>query len=283
VKRVTILGARSFVCAPLLSELKDYSVTVVSREPETLKETLKANHYLHLDDLLSNQHKTEHLISLMPIWVTAQILERLDLKALNVTAISSSSIINKRNSKSAADQALVSKLSQAEQSLKTHCETKKIMLCILRPTMVFGHGKDLNVSFILKQLKRTRIMPLIGKASGLRQPLYVEDLAKAITAALQLDKNTTLALGGASQISYKQMIHDIARASNLMYLPIRVPRFVVQLALNAIRLLEKYEFLEMEMFDRMNQDLVVSNEDAKKAFSFTPLHFIDALAKDLDA
>lgn len=281
--QVTILGARSFVAPPLIAELSQagYEVSVVSRQPQTLAQTLNAQQFLSLDALISKKHNTDYVISLMPIWISAQVIPKLELSNTKVIALSSSSVTTKQNASNQADRDLVSRLFKAEQSLKDDLKSQAVQLCILRPTMVFGYGQDHNVSFILRQLQKTHLMPFIGKATGLRQPLYANDLARAIVLALRLNQDTTLALGGASKLAYKDMVHEIARVARVAYLPLQVPQVALEILLPILRLSNRYKFLEIGMFERMNQDLDIDLTPAQKLIGFSPLGFTEALEQDL--
>ena len=53
---------------------------------------------------------------------------------------------------------------------------------LLRPTMIYGTARDRNISRLLRFLRRWPIFPVCGNA--LWQPIYVEDLADAVLAAL---------------------------------------------------------------------------------------------------
>ncbi len=57
---------------------------------------------------------------------------------------------------------------------------------ILRPTLIYGHGRDKNITEIARFIRRFGFFPLLGKANGLRQPIHVEDVAEACFAALRI-------------------------------------------------------------------------------------------------
>ncbi len=55
---------------------------------------------------------------------------------------------------------------------------------ILRPTLIYGLGRDKNIAEIARFVRRFGFSPLFGKAKGLRQPLHAQDVAGACIAAL---------------------------------------------------------------------------------------------------
>lgn len=61
------------------------------------------------------------------------------------------------------------------------------MLCrwtIIRPTMIYGHKDDRNISRLVRAIDRLRVFPLIGDGSSLIQPVFIHDLVTAYEIAL---------------------------------------------------------------------------------------------------
>ncbi len=274
MNRIVILGARSFVTLPLIKQLRDKQtyITLVSRQPESLKYLeLEGCEIRSLDQLLQEELELNELISLLPIWVTANLVPKLRLRGLKKAVIlSSSSVVNKKKSHWTSDIALVERLEHAEYRLQDVFAKLGADLITLRPTMVFGYGKDKNISLILRNLKRFHVMPFLGKAKGLRQPIHAYDLARAICLSLEADIGSqTFELGGATQLSYRDMVAEIARAVNVSYLSLTIPKVLLLFALGLIKLMPRYRFLEPGMFERMNEDLLVDTKKAEKLLGFT--------------
>ena len=55
---------------------------------------------------------------------------------------------------------------------------------ILRPTMIYGTERDRNMSRLIRFLVRAPVVPLPGEGKALIQPVYVEDLARAVVSIL---------------------------------------------------------------------------------------------------
>ena len=184
MKHIVLLGAGSFVAVPLVKQLleQSYKLTVISRDINKLSHFQREGcQCLNLKRLQENDINVDVVISLMPIWETARILPELKLNGLQkAILVSSSSVINKKDSSYAEDKALVASLQTAEDTVEIFLQAKGITSLILRPTMLFGYKKDGNISRIRSILKRFHIMPFLGKAQGLRQPIHADDLANAI-------------------------------------------------------------------------------------------------------
>lgn len=285
MKQVLILGARSFVAIPLVEQLLAKQITVIalSRQPEALGDlAAKGCKVLNFEDFRRAGLEPDALISLMPVWESAKLLPTLNVNHLKkAVVISSSSIVNKKHSKWPSDNDLVARLERAESEVQGVFFKHERELIILRPTMVFGYGKDQNISLILRHLKRFPVMPLFGKATGLRQPIHADDLAKAICLILEANIGSqTFELGGASQLAYKDMVAAVARASRIPYLALPIPRALMIVALNLVKLIPRYRFLELAMFERMNEDLVVDNQRLEQMTGYQPRRFQTALQDD---
>src|SRR5690606_679621 len=85
---------------------------------------------------------------------------------------------------------------------------------VLRPTLIYGRSTDRNLSEIVKIIRKLRFFPLFGKAQGLRQPIYVDDVAGAcVQAAFSANAaNKAYNISGAEQLSYKEMVTRVFAA-----------------------------------------------------------------------
>jgi NADH dehydrogenase len=93
---------------------------------------------------------------------------------------------------------------------------------LVRPAVMFGPD-DAFFTIILKLLRRLPIYPLFGRGLTRLQPAYVEDVAEAITRALQgMETHAiTYECGGPRVYSYEQFLRAVAHEAGLE--PILVP------------------------------------------------------------
>ncbi len=289
MKRVVVLGAGSFVAPVLIKELlkQNHFVIAISRQPDPKSLFLKHQKYqqLPLQALISKDLVADSLVSLMPLWEAAPLMPKLKLKQLSKAVfLSSSSVTTKKNASSAKDRQLAQKLLKAEDTLERFFQASELAVIFLRPTMLFGYGKDQNLSFILSNLKRWPVMPLLGQAEGLRQPLHTDDLVEGIVLALAAEgEKGRIELGGATRLTYQELVRSLALAAKLTYRPVHLPRWVLVIILFFITKLAKYKFLDIAMFDRMNENLMVDNTLAQQSLGFEPQTFQEALAKEFPA
>src|SRR5258708_32762870 len=82
------------------------------------------------------------------------------------------------------------------------------MLC---PAIIYAEGRDGNITRLARLIERYGVLPLMGSASGLRQPVHAEDLAigaiNAASSAAAIGK--VYALPGGETLSYREMVGRI--------------------------------------------------------------------------
>lgn len=78
---------------------------------------------------------------------------------------------------------------------------------ILRPSVMFGKN-DAFLNALAQIARKSPILPLFGQGETRLQPVYVEDVANAVIAALQAPRSAgqTYELGGPRQYTYKELI-----------------------------------------------------------------------------
>lgn len=211
-----------------------------------------------------------------PIWVLPQYFSLIERSgARRVVALSSTSLLAKKDSPDKGEQALVQGLHAGEQALRTWAETQGIEWVILRPTLIYGHGRDKNVTEILRFVRRWGFFPLLGRADGLRQPVYAEDVATACVSALTVPAagNRAYNLSGGETLSYREMVCRVFAAIGKNPQVVTIPRWLFRLAVVALRLLPRYRNWTTEMAERMNHDLVFDHGDAARDLGFSPRPF----------
>lgn len=215
-------------------------------------------------------------ISLVPLWVlpaAAPLLARHG--ARRIVAMSSTSRFSKFDSPDPAERETAQRLAQGEAWLAAWAAERDVQWVILRPTLIYGEGRDRNVSEIARFICRFGFFPLAGDASGLRQPVHAEDVARACIAALENPAEGGLAyeLSGGETLSYRNMVCRIfATLGRRPRLPV-VPLRVFTLALGCIRLLPRYRDWRPAMIERMNRDLVFDHTAAARDLGFAPRTF----------
>ena len=90
--------------------------------------------------------------------------------ACRVVALSSTSRFTKDDSSDPEEQAIALRLADAEARVQAWAASHGVEWVILRPTLIYGLGRDKNIAEIARFIRRFGFFPLFGKAKGLRQP-----------------------------------------------------------------------------------------------------------------
>jgi nucleoside-diphosphate-sugar epimerase len=142
---------------------------------------------------------------------------------------------------------------------------------ILRPTMIYGTARDRNISRLLRFVRRSPVFPLCG--NGLWQPVYVEDLADAVVAALASPQTARKAynLAGAAPLRLADLVRTAAQAMGRHVRLLPVP---LQAAILAARVTRA---VSPEQIRRLAEDKAFSYADAARDFNFAPRSFAEGV------
>ncbi len=166
VKRVGVLGASSLVGACILPKLADagWLVTAFSRNAadqqpckgvtwQLLPLTQSAD---AADPAVVSVQGTPYWICVAPIWVLPEYFSLLEAQgARRVVVLSSTSRFTKDNSSDAQEQAIALRLAEAEAQVQAWAQSRGVEWVVLRPTLIYGLGRDKNVSEIARFIRRS--------------------------------------------------------------------------------------------------------------------------------
>jgi len=273
--KIGLLGATSLVGELVRATLVNAGCQVVAYSRQEHAADEEGVEWRQLPDPEVGAEPIESWICAAPIWILPQYLDMLEKAcACRVVAISSSSVLSKQSSRDASEQALVLALQEGESCLRDWAALHSVACTIFRPTLIYGLGRDRNVSDIARFIRRFRFFPLLGEAAGRRQPVHVADVAFACVQALAMrHAGGTYALSGGETLRYRDMVERIFMAMELRPVMLKIPLSMFRLAVAALRCLPRYKGLNMEMAARMNRDLVYEHDDATQVFGYTPRPF----------
>lgn len=220
---------------------------------------------------------TPHWICVAPIWVLPDYFGLLDAQgARRVVVLSSTSRFTKDDSSDPEEQAIALRLADAEARVQAWAESRGVEWVILRPTLIYGLGRDKNIAEIARFIGRFGFFPLFGKANGLRQPIHAADVAGACLAALQAPctANRVYNISGGEAITYRDMVARVFSALGRRPRLLTVPLWAFRLAVAMLRRLPRYRQWSTAMVERMNRDLVFDHTEAARDLDFKPRAFV---------
>lgn len=277
-RHVGLIGATSMVgsCLLPLLERAGWRVDAFSRRelpPDTAGVSWRA---LAPGMRPHREERIEYWICVAPIWVLPQYFGLLEAcGARRVVALSSTSLFTKGGSSDRGEQAIAEGLAVGEDKLGAWAESRGVDWVILRPTLIYGHGRDRNIAEMARFMRRFGFFPLLGRAGGLRQPVYVEDVALACLAALDAAqaRNRAYNLSGGETLSYRDMAGRVFAALGRRPRLVMLPLWLIRLALALMRRLPRYRHWSAAMAERMNRDLVFDHADAARDLGYAPRPF----------
>ena len=169
---------------------------------------------------------------------------------------------------------MTKRLQRSEMAIETWAKERNIEWVILRPTIIYGLGKDRNICEIAAMIRRFGFFPVFGAASGKRQPIHATDVAQAcVKAVLSASAHGAYNIAGAETLTYREMVERIFSAMGRKAIIPTVPLSAFRTALIFINRVPRYRNWTPEMAERMNKDMVFDNSQAEKEFGFKPAPF----------
>nr|WP_186405536.1 NAD-dependent epimerase/dehydratase family protein [Candidatus Accumulibacter aalborgensis] len=229
------------------------------------------------DTVPGSDDKLPLWICVAPIWVLPEHFALLDAHgARRVVALSSTSRFTKSGSSDSQEQSVAERLAEAEARLQAWAEARGVEWVVLRPTLIYGLGRDKNIVEIARCIRRFGFFPVFGRADGLRQPIHAQDVAGACLAALQAVDvaNRAYNISGGETLPYREMVVRVFAALGCPPRLLAVPLPAFRVAVSLLHCLPRYRHWSSAMAERMNQDLVFDHHDAQRDFAFEPRAFV---------
>jgi GT2 family glycosyltransferase/nucleoside-diphosphate-sugar epimerase len=281
LRTVGVVGATSMVGHALLPMLIRDGVKIVAytRKPVVGQELSQNGIEWREMSSLLEEGKSEDITDW--VWVAPikalpeQLVHIKRAGAKHVVALSTTSRFTKKASSSAAERIFVVDLIAAEEKLQKWAKETDTTWTILRPTLIYGLGLDKNVGVIARFIRRFHFFPILGRASGMRQPIHARDVAAACKLALESSKanNHAYNISGAEKMTYRDMVTRIFEALSIRPLILSMPLWMFAAAVAVVRVLPPYRSWSSAMVERMNLDMSFDNNDAVRDLGFVPQAF----------
>lgn len=215
------------------------------------------------------------VVSLGPLDAFAEWFAAQAPPGLRVVALGSTGRVDKRDSSDPAERALAGRLQAAETTLFDAARARGAMATVLRPTLLYGNGRDRTLTPLVGLARRWRVVPLPWSARGRRQPVHVEDVADAVLACLRTPATAGQGydLPGGETLSFDAMLRRALAAqapgSRVLRLPARVFDLARWLAGRA-----GIGRASNGALSRLSLDQVADPSPAHAAFGWEPRRFV---------
>jgi nucleoside-diphosphate-sugar epimerase len=276
MKTALVFGASGQIGMPLLDLLRDdgwrvYAVSRTARAEQPGLVWLKGD-LAHIDGL---PQQVQTLFSCGPLDLFAQWYARTHLQSPRVIAFGSTSIDVKRGSADAEERGLAARLHAGERTLFEAAAARGAAATILRPTLIYGTGRDRNLNRIAQVARRFGRVVLPRDAKGLRQPVHVHDLADAAFRCIGAEASfgRSYALPGGETLTYREMVARVLAALAPPPKLHEVPSPVFNVVLAAAHAAGFALDFNEAAVARMRSDLVFDPADAQRDFGYSPRGF----------
>lgn len=271
-----VFGGSGQVGRPLLALLvrAGWQVHALSRRPQPDTPGVR---WLRgdLETAVDLPARVDAILSCGPLDHFARWHARSAVACARVVAFGSTSVDVKQASADAGERDLAARLRAGEAGVFDAARARGADATLLRPTLVYGAGGDRSLTRIAAIAMRWRRFALPRDATGLRQPVHVDDLARAAFDAIEAPAThgRAYALPGGEALPYRDMVARVlATLSPPARLHLLPPAAFSALLAGAHAAGIAREFNRAALA-RMREDLVFDAAPARRDFGYAPRRF----------
>lgn len=227
-----------------------------------------------LESLTVAPSDTDLILSLGPLDAFAAWFARVRPTAGRVVAIGSAGRQDKNESADPSERAVARQLEAASGLLFETAGIAGKAITVLEPTLIYGGGRDQSLSRLVAFAQRWRFLPLPRSATGLRQPVHVDDVANAVLQVI--DEPAThggrYALPGGEPLRFDAMVRRTLERHAPGARLLRLPTALFTLGLSASALLGRVP-AGTGWLSRLALDQTSDGSEAGKTFGYRPRPF----------
>ena len=152
---------------------------------------------------------------------------------------------------------------------------------MVHPTMIYGVGAENNIERVAAIIRRFGVVPLPRGGRSLIQPIHLDDVVRAVEAALEESGTavTSLVLAGPTAVPYAELIRAVGRA---IARPVRILPVPAPLLLGVswvTGLVPGVPTISPGEVRRLLEDKDFDTSDMVRRFGFEPLSLDAGLAR----
>jgi uncharacterized protein YbjT (DUF2867 family) len=151
---------------------------------------------------------------------------------------------------------------QAKREMESAVREAGLEYVILRPSFVFGDGGALAT--FLRLARRSPVTPIVGDGTPRIQPVWVDDVARAVAESLERPEaaGRTLELGGPEIVTWNEFWARLKRAAGVRRPSVHVPFSVMRVQAALLEKLPNPPITRDQLRMLQTGDNVVTGENA---------------------
>ena len=210
-----------------------------------------------------------------PLDLFAQWFAHTPLRCARVVAIGSTSVHVKQASVDADERDMARRLRDAESELLATGNARGTTVAMLRPTLVYGSGRDANLSRLAQLAQRHGRLLLPSTAVGLRQPVHVDDVAQAaMLASAGPTGSAAYDLPGGETVTYRDMVQRVLACLSPSPCLHMLPSPLFRMVLAGAQWRGFARELTPAILQRMQENLVFDAQPAQHDLGYAPRLFL---------
>ena len=271
-----MFGASGQIGLPLLDRLGDagWRVHAVSRQARS---DTPGRHWLQGDfaHVPVLPRDVDAIFSCGPLDLFARWYATANVVSPRVVAFGSTSATSKHASDDEHERDVARRLLGAEAAVFEASEQRGAGATMLRPTLVYGAGRDATLTRIAGMARRWGRFVLPRRADGLRQPVHVQDLADAAFAAnaSPVAQGRSYDLPGGETLAYRDMVRRVLACLDPPLPLLELPMPLFRAAVAAAQARGVARELTPAAVARMREDLAFDAAPARRDFGYAPRAF----------
>ena len=148
---------------------------------------------------------------------------------------------------------------------------------LIRPTMIYGHPQDNNISRLIKFVNKSPVIPIIGKGKNKIQPIFIDDVVEFIIRSIDNPNviNKEINIGGKRAITNRELFLTVAALLKKRRILIPIPPQIILFGIKLFRLIGQKPPVKEEQVMRFLEDKNVDISEAVQLLNYTPIDFND--------
>jgi nucleoside-diphosphate-sugar epimerase len=276
MKTVLVFGLSGQVgdaLLPLLQQMP-YEILAISREQKESIDNIVWQ-CSGFSNFAAPKNYYDIIVSLGPLDAFARWLSSSDIRADKIVVLSSTSVVSKKDSPELKERNLAESLAQSEALLFSLAQQNGSRLIVLRPTLIYGAGRDQSISRFLKFAERFHFVILPSNGKGLRQPVHVLDVADAVINAMRMENTAVdiFDLPGGESLGFNEMLLRSLHAHVPKAKVFHIHGFLFEWLVRITAFVGVGSGLGAGFFARLRQDWVFDDGLARQWLGYRPRRF----------